>query len=88
MYKPTKITQVAQNLIPGDKIHIGGGIRKASKKHGRVINVAYLRVLQLGKKYLLVNPNCKKCNKKMKSKGSKQGFQCVKCGIRAVSKQT
>ena len=88
VYKPTKITQVAQNLIPGDKIHIGGGIRKASKKHGRVINVEYLRVLQLGKKYLLVNPNCKKCNKKMKSKGSKQGFQCVKCGRRAVSKQT
>jgi len=88
VYKPTKITKIAQNLIPGDKIHLGGGIRKASKKHGRVLNVEFLRVLQLAKNYLLVNPTCKKCNKKMKSKGNKQGFECVKCGNRSVSKPT
>ena len=86
VYKPTKITQIAQNLIPGDKIHLGGGIRKASKKHGRVLNVEFLRVLQLAKNNLLVNPTCKKCSKKMKSKGNKQGFECVKCGNRSVSK--
>jgi len=56
VYKPTKITQIARNIIPGDKIHLGGGIRKASKKHGRVLNVEFLRVLQLTKDYLLVNP--------------------------------
>ena len=50
VYKPTKITKIAQNLIPGDKIHIGGGIRKASKNHGRIFNVEFLRVLQLTKK--------------------------------------
>ena len=88
VYKPTKITKIAQNLILGDKIHIGGGIRKASKKHGRVLNVEFLRVLQLAKNYLLVNPTCKKCSKKMKSKGNKQGFECVKCGNRSVSKST
>ena len=86
VYKPTKITKDAQNLIPGDKIHLGGGIRKASKKHGRVLNVEFLRVLQLAKNNLSVNPTCKKCNKKMKSKGNKQGFECVKCGSRSVSK--
>jgi len=86
VYKPTKITQIAQNLISGDKIHLGGGIRKASKKHGRVLNVEFLRVLQLTKNHLLVNPTCKKCNKKMKSKGNKQGFECVKCSNRSVSK--
>jgi len=86
VYKPTKITKIAQNLIPGDKIHLGGGIRKASKKHGRVLNVEFLRVLQLAKNYLLVNPTCKKCNKKMKSKGSKQGFECIKCSNSSVSK--
>jgi len=86
VYKPTKITKIAQNLIPGDKIHLGGGIRKASKKHGRVLNVEFLRVLQLAKNYLLVNPTCKKCNKKMKSKGNKQGFECVKCSNSSVSK--
>ena len=86
VYKPTKITKIAQHLILGDKIHLGGGIRKASKKHGRVLNVEFLRVLQLAKNYLLVNPTCKKCNKKMKSKGNKQGFGCVKCSNSSISK--
>ena len=88
VYKPTKITKTAQNLIPGDRIHIGGGIRKASKNYGRILNVEFLDILQLAKNHLFVNPTCKKCNKKMKSKGSKQGFECVKCGDNAVSKST
>ena len=88
VYKPTKITKIAQNLILGDKIHIGGGVRKASKKHGRILNVEFLRVLQLAKNNLLVNPTCKKCNKKMKSKGNNQGFECVKCANKSTSKST
>jgi tRNA(Ile2)-agmatinylcytidine synthase len=86
VYKPTKITQVASALIVGDKIKIGGGVRKASKNYGRVINVEFLDVLQLGKHNVSVNPTCRKCNKRMKSKGTKQGFECIKCGHRAFSK--
>ena len=48
----------------------------------------FLDILQLAKNHLLVNPTCKKCNKKMKSKGSKQGFECVNCGNRSISKST
>jgi tRNA(Ile2)-agmatinylcytidine synthase len=88
IYKPTKITKIARNLIPGDKIHIGGGIRKASKNHVRIFNIEFLRVIHLAKNNLLTNPTCKKCNKKMKSKGSKQGFECIKCGNTSVSKST
>ena len=33
VYKPTKITQIASALIAGDKIKIGGGVRKASKNY-------------------------------------------------------
>ena len=88
VYKPTKITQVTHHLIPGDKIQIGGGIRKASKNHGRILNVEFLRVLQLAKHNLSVNPTCRKCNKRMKSKGRKQGFQCIKCQNRRASKTT
>jgi tRNA(Ile2)-agmatinylcytidine synthase len=88
VYKPTKITRVIQDLIPGDKIQIGGGIRKASKNYGRVLNVEFLHVLQLAKHNLSVNPTCGKCNKSMKSKGKKQGFQCVKCGNASFSKTT
>jgi len=69
VYKPTKITKDAQNLIPGDKIRVGGGIRKASKNHSRVLNVEFLDVIQLAKNIMLTNPTCKKCNKKMKSWG-------------------
>ena len=88
VYKPTKITQVASALIVGDKIKIGGGVRKASKNYGRVINVEFLDVLQLAKHNVSVNTTCRKCNKRMKSKGRKQGFQCVKCGNKSASKTT
>jgi len=86
IYKPTKITKTAQNLITGDKIRVGGGIRRASKKHSRILNVEFLDVIQLAKNTLLTNPTCKKCNKKMKSSGHKQGFECVKCGNTFFSK--
>jgi len=35
---------------------------------------------------LLTNPTCKKCNKKMKSKGNRQGFECIRCGSKLFSK--
>jgi len=88
VYKPTKITQAASALIVGDKIKIGGGVRKASKNYGRVINVEFLDVLQLVKHSISVNPTCRKCNKRMKSKGRRQCFQCVKCGNKSTSKTT
>ena len=88
IYKPTKITTIAQNLILNDKIRIGGGIRKASKNHERIVNVEFLDVIELAKDIRVSNPSCKKCSKKMKSKGSKQGFECTKCGNRSYVKST
>ena len=88
IYKPTKITTIAQNLILNDKIRIGGGIRKASKNYERVVNVEFLDVMKLAKDIRASNPSCKKCSKKMKSKGSKQGFECAKCGSKSSSKIT
>ena len=79
-YKPTGISVIASNLIKGDKICVGGGVRKASKNFPRIINLEFLDVLTLEKSVSLSNPNCKKCNKKMKSKGQNQGFQCTRCG--------
>ena len=88
IYKPTKITTIAHNLILNDKIRIGGGIRKASKNHERIVNVEFLDVMELAKDIRVSNPSCKKCSKKMKSKGSKQGFECTKCGSKSSSKIT
>ena len=85
-YKPTGISITASNLIKGDKICVGGGVRKASKNFPRIINLEFLDVLALEKNVSLSNPNCKKCNKKMKSKGKNQGFQCIRCGKKASKK--
>ena len=79
VYKPTRITNVAKELIIGDMIKVGGGIRKASKTHPRILNIEFIQILKLEKKSKLTNPFCKKCKKNMKSKGKNQGFQCVKC---------
>jgi len=86
VYKPTGISRVASNLIKGDKICVGGGVRKASKNFPRIINLEFINVIHLEKYLLKSNPLCKKCNKKMKSKGKNQGFQCVRCGKKASRK--
>ena len=80
VYKPTKLTHIASHLIKGDKVRIGGGIRKASKNHNqRVLNVEYIDVISLAQDTYLTNPTCHICKKNMKSKGVGQGFECVKC---------
>ena len=88
VYKPTKITHIAKNLIRGDKILIGGGVRKASKNFDRIFNIEFLKPLQLERHLTHRNPLCKSCNKRMKSKGVNQGFQCNKCGKRSKNKIT
>lgn len=87
VYKETGITKPATNLIIGDKICVGGGIRKASSKHNRTLNVEFFQVLILKKTHILVNPMCTKCKKHMKSKGQDQGFECVICGKKSPKKE-
>jgi len=86
VYRPTGMASIAMNLIRGDKICVGGGVRKASKNYRRIINVEFLKIITLEKKFHTSNPHCVPCNKKMKSKGKSQGFQCVKCGKKAYIK--
>ena len=88
VYKPTGISTIASHLIQGDKISAGGGVRQASKNFPRIINLEYLDILNLASNYCVSNPDCTKCNKKMKSKGRNQGFQCVNCGNKALKKIT
>ena len=80
VYRPTGLTQQALGLMSGDKIKVGGGIRKATRIHPRTLNVEFFQVLELLEKKIPANPLCVKCNKSMKSKGVGQGFQCVRCG--------
>tara|TARA_Y100000996_G_scaffold218307_1_gene171570 strand:+ start:5189 stop:6508 length:1320 start_codon:yes stop_codon:yes gene_type:complete len=79
VYKPTKITDIAKELILGDKIKVGGGIRKATHTLPRILNLEFIQIIKLEKKSRFVNPLCMKCKKRMKSKGKNQGFQCIRC---------
>ncbi len=88
VYKPTGISTVALHLIQGDRISVGGGIRRATKNFPRIINIEYLDVLCLEANHSTSNPFCKRCNKKMKSKGRTQGFQCIRCKSTSSQKIT
>ena len=88
VYKPTGISTVASNLIKGDTICVGGGVRKASKNFPRIVNLEFIHIINLEKNILLSNPLCNNCNKKMKSKGKNQGFKCVRCGKKDTNKIT
>lgn len=85
-YKPTKLTNVSMSLIVGDIVCVGGGIRKASKLHDRILNIEFIEILKLTKHFKLINPRCSKCNKNMKSGGYNQGFKCIKCKAKSSKK--
>ena len=80
VYKPTRLTTITEKLMEGDLVKIGGGIRKSSKKHKRVLNVEFLEILGLQRHIVMVNPLCIECKKRMKSKGKNQGYRCSRCG--------
>jgi tRNA(Ile2)-agmatinylcytidine synthase len=86
IYRPTGLSSIGLNLIKGDKIRVGGGVRKASKTHPRILNLEFIEIINLEKNITKINPLCSKCNKKMKSKGQNQGYKCVKCGKTAQKK--
>ena len=64
VYKPTGLSTIASNLIKGDKICVGGGVRKASKNFSRVVNLEFIKILVLEKNLVKSNPTCVQCNKK------------------------
>ena len=86
VYKPTGLAQTALELIQGDKVLIGGGVRKSTKKYPRIINVELIQIQRLARKTIMENPTCKKCHKKMKSKGKQQGFSCIRCKTKTKTK--
>lgn len=87
VYEPTGQSQLAQKLSVGDLIEIGGGVRKATSKHPKVINVEYIRILELAHKFSYSNPLCKKCGKRLKSDGRNKGYKCERCGTKERTAQ-
>lgn len=82
VYEPTGLSQLAQKLTIDDLIEIGGGVRKATSKHPKVINIEYIKILKIGEKFDYTNPSCRKCGRRLKSDGRNKGYKCERCGTK------
>jgi tRNA(Ile2)-agmatinylcytidine synthase len=82
-YEPTKeFRNIVRGLHVGDHIEVYGGVRE----YPLTVNLEKLEVKHLIT--LLVkteNPVCPTCGKHMKSKGTEQGYRCIKCGTSSVT---
>jgi tRNA(Ile2)-agmatinylcytidine synthase len=86
VYEPTSLGVIASRLITGDLIEIGYGVRPGDETHAGILNVEFLSILSLKAIVLLINPVCKKCEKRMKSEGRRKGFQCERCKSKTFDK--
>jgi tRNA(Ile2)-agmatinylcytidine synthase len=77
-YEPTKeFRHIIRMLHPGDIVEAYGGVRE----HPLTINLEKIQVKHLMTHLVKTeNPVCPACGKHMKSKGTEQGYKCVKCG--------
>ena len=83
VYEPTgPFRKIFQQLVEGDLVEVGGGVRRATAKHPKVLNVEYLKVIRLKKVLLPKKPLCDVCKKPMKSKGSGGYYKCRRCGLK------
>lgn len=86
-YEPTgSFRKIIRQLIPRDVVLVTGGIRLATEKFGKTINLEKIKLIKIvnTKK---VNPLCDICHKRMESAGKGQGFRCKRCRT-AKSKKT
>ncbi|MFX0202590.1 MAG: DUF1743 domain-containing protein [Candidatus Hodarchaeota archaeon] len=82
-YEPTgSLRHIARKLIRGDCLDVFGGVRASSESHPLTINLEKIHILHLAPKIVQQNPNCPKCQKRLKSMGQNQGFRCKHCGLR------
>jgi len=80
-YEPTKeFRNRIRGLREGDLIDVFGGVRE----HPLTINVEKICIKQLTSVQRKVeNPVCPHCGKHMKSKGTNQGYKCIRCGTKS-----
>lgn len=86
VYRETGIATTAGELIAGDGIQVGGGIRRAAPGRPRTLNVEFIRVLRLARGTVWTNPACPQCKKRMKSRGQNQGYRCQICKMRSPAR--
>lgn len=81
-YEPTaEFRKVVGALVNGDLVQVGGGIRKPTSLHEKVLNMEFLRPIKLVPLEKFYSVKCPDCGVSLKSKGRGQGFSCEKCGF-------
>jgi tRNA(Ile2)-agmatinylcytidine synthase len=77
-YEPTKeFRRIVRGLSGGDLVEVYGGVRE----HPLTINLEKICIKKLSTvTEKIENPVCPQCGKHMKSKGTNQGYKCIKCG--------
>jgi tRNA(Ile2)-agmatinylcytidine synthase len=82
VYEPSgDLRRVSNLLVPGDLVRVSGGVRRASTKHPKVVNVEKVAVVKISHRPR-TNPRCRACGSSVKSEGKGKGYQCRKCGAR------
>lgn len=85
VYEPSRgLRKIALSLVPGDTIEIGGEVRRRTVKNPTVINVEYIRVLDLVEDVEYRNPRCPVCGRRLESMGRGQGYRCRRCKLKGL----
>jgi tRNA(Ile2)-agmatinylcytidine synthase len=85
-YEPTKeFRQIIRGLFEGDQVEVYGGVRE----HPLTINLEKIQIITLVTvTEKTENPICPSCGKHMKSKGTHQGYKCIRCGTTSTRVST
>ncbi|MFQ5762192.1 MAG: DUF1743 domain-containing protein [Candidatus Bathyarchaeia archaeon] len=85
-YEPTgSFRNIVRQLVPVDHVRIYGGVRKASRRHSRTLNIEKLELVEVKRVTRFMNPLCQSCGKRMTSMGRNQGYRCDNCGFKSTS---
>jgi len=84
-FEPTgSLSRAVQQLMPGDKVAVHGGIKGQTSRR-LTVNLERLEILKLADHVMLRNPRCPQCGHRMKSAGKRQGFKCENCSTKLAA---
>lgn len=84
-FEPTgDLRKVASNLVVGDHVEVCGAAH-FKRGHSPTINLEKIKPMELIPRFVVSNPVCLKCGKRLKSMGKNKGFRCGKCKTRYPS---
>ncbi|WP_457591658.1 TiaS agmantine-binding domain-containing protein [Geoglobus sp.] len=80
-FEPTKqFRGTVRKLRKGDRVVVYGAYKEGT------VNLEKMRVEEVARVFVEVNPTCPSCGKRMESEGRGKGFRCRKCKTKAKEK--